>query len=114
MRSPRLAERTETMGLCAFARADAGRDYDLVVRAFVGAPARFEDARVGCANATLRWLSHNDALPGTRRPLHRQPGPRSRLRCAPAPARGYRRRGVVRRPGLQRGARDDRLALIDD
>jgi len=61
----RLAESTETMGLCAFARADAGQDYDLVVRAFVGAPAQFEDAASGAANATLAaWLKHNDALPG--------------------------------------------------
>lgn len=60
-----LAESTETMGMCAFARADAGRDYDLVVRAFVGAPAQFEDAASGAANATLAaWLRHNDALPG--------------------------------------------------
>lgn len=60
-----LAEGTATMGLCAFARADAGRDYDLVVRAFVGAPARFEDAASGAANATLAaWLNHNHALPG--------------------------------------------------
>ncbi|SDZ26082.1 phenazine biosynthesis protein PhzF family [Lysobacter sp. yr284] len=60
-----LAESTETMGLCAFARADAGQDYDLVVRAFVGAPAQFEDAASGAANATLAaWLKHNDALPG--------------------------------------------------
>ncbi|RDZ29322.1 PhzF family phenazine biosynthesis protein [Lysobacter silvisoli] len=60
-----LAERTESMGLCAFARADAGRDYDLVVRAFVGAPAQFEDAASGAANATLAaWLQHNGALPG--------------------------------------------------
>ena len=61
----RLAESTESMGLCAFARADAGQDYDLVVRAFVGAPAQFEDAASGAANATLAaWLKHNDALPG--------------------------------------------------
>ena len=60
-----LAEATESMGLCAFARADAGRDYDLVVRAFVGAPAQFEDAASGAANATLAaWLQHNGALPG--------------------------------------------------
>ena len=60
-----LAESTESMGLCAFARADAGNDYDLVVRAFVGAPAQFEDAASGAANATLAaWLQHNDALPG--------------------------------------------------
>jgi len=61
----RLAESTESMGLCAFARSDAGRDYDLVVRAFVGAPAQFEDAASGAANATLAaWLQHNGALPG--------------------------------------------------
>ena len=60
-----LAESTESMGLCAFARADAGRDYDLVVRAVVGAPAQFEDAASGAANATLAaWLQHNGALPG--------------------------------------------------
>ncbi|KRD78727.1 PhzF family phenazine biosynthesis protein [Lysobacter sp. Root983] len=60
-----LAEATESMGLCAFARADAGNDYDLVVRAFVGAPAQFEDAASGAANATLAaWLQHNHALPG--------------------------------------------------
>ena len=60
-----LAEASGSMGLCAFARADAGRDYDLVVRAFVGAPAQFEDAASGAANATLAaWLNHNGALPG--------------------------------------------------
>ena len=60
-----LAESTESMGLCGFARADAGRDYQLAVRAFVGAPAQFEDAASGAANATLAaWLKHNDALPG--------------------------------------------------
>jgi len=60
-----LADSTESMGLCAFAHADAGQDYDLVVRAFVGAPAQFEDAASGAANATLAaWLKHNDALPG--------------------------------------------------
>ena len=61
-----LAEATGSMGLCAFARADADQDYDLVVRAFVGAPAQFEDAASGAANATLAaWLNHNGALPGT-------------------------------------------------
>ena len=61
-----LADSTESMGLCAFARADGGRDYDLVVRAFVGAPAQFEDAASGAANATLAaWLNLNHALPGT-------------------------------------------------
>lgn len=61
-----LASRTESMGVCAFARADPGNDYDLVVRAFVGAPAQFEDAASGAANATLAaWLALNDRLPGT-------------------------------------------------
>ncbi|KGM51031.1 phenazine biosynthesis protein PhzF family [Lysobacter concretionis Ko07 = DSM 16239] len=60
-----LAAATQTMGVCAFARADAGRDYDLAVRAFVGADHPFEDAASGAANATLAaWLKHNDALPG--------------------------------------------------
>lgn len=61
-----LAENTGAMGICAFARADAGSDHDLVVRAFVGTPARFEDAASGAANATLAfWLQHNDLLPGS-------------------------------------------------
>lgn len=63
-----LAEATASMGLCAFARADAGQPYDLVVRAWVGAPARFEDAASGAANATLAaWLASRDALPGGKR-----------------------------------------------
>jgi PhzF family phenazine biosynthesis protein len=61
----RLAESTGSMGVCAYARAAPGRGYDLVVRAFVGAPARFEDAASGAANATLAfWLARNGALPG--------------------------------------------------
>lgn len=60
-----LATRTDSMGVCAFARADGGEGYDLVVRAFVGAPAQFEDAASGAANATLAaWLAQNDRLPG--------------------------------------------------
>jgi PhzF family phenazine biosynthesis protein len=60
-----LAETSQSMGLCAFARAEPGRDYDVVVRAFVGAPAHFEDAASGAANATLAaWLNHRGALPG--------------------------------------------------
>lgn len=60
-----LADSTASMGLCAFARAGAGGDYDLVVRAFVGAPGQFEDAASGAANATLAaWLHRNHALPG--------------------------------------------------
>ena len=60
-----LADGSRSMGVCAFARANGGEGYDLVVRAFVGAGARFEDAASGAANATLAaWLKHNDALPG--------------------------------------------------
>lgn len=60
-----LAGHTGSMGLCAFAFAGPGKDYDLVVRALVGAGKRFEDAASGAANATLAaWLHHNDALPG--------------------------------------------------
>jgi len=60
-----LAESTASMGVCAFARSDAGHDYDLVVRAFVGINGGFEDAASGAANATLAaWLQRNDALPG--------------------------------------------------
>jgi len=60
----RLAEDTGSMGVCVFARSDDPVHY-LAVRAFVGAPARFEDAASGAANATLAaWLSQRDALPG--------------------------------------------------
>ena len=60
----RLAESTGSMGLCVFARSD-DPVYYLAVRAFVGAPARFEDAASGAANATLAaWLASQDALPG--------------------------------------------------
>lgn len=59
-----LAAATDSMGLCVFARA-TGQRHDLAVRAFVGAPARFEDAASGAANATLAaWLADRDALPG--------------------------------------------------
>lgn len=60
----RLAADTGSMGVCVFARS-ADPVYYLAVRAFVGAPARFEDAASGAANATLAaWLAHSDALPG--------------------------------------------------
>ena len=53
------------MGLCVFARSD-DPVYYLAVRAWVGAPAQFEDAASGAANATLAaWLASQDALPGT-------------------------------------------------
>ncbi|MBS0199989.1 MAG: PhzF family phenazine biosynthesis protein [Proteobacteria bacterium] len=60
----KLAESTGSMGLCAFARS-SDPVYYLAVRAWVGAPAQFEDAASGAANATLAaWLSQRDALPG--------------------------------------------------
>lgn len=64
-----LAKATDSMGICAYAfAADPSQGFDLVVRAFVGAPAVFEDAASGAANATLAaWLADRDALPGGRR-----------------------------------------------
>lgn len=60
----RLAQGTDSMGLCVFARSD-DPVYYLAVRAWVGAPAQFEDAASGAANATLAaWLASQDALPG--------------------------------------------------
>lgn len=60
----RLANATDSMGLCVFARSD-DPVYYLAVRAWVGAPARFEDAASGAANATLAaWLADRNALPG--------------------------------------------------
>ena len=60
----RLALDTDSMGLCVFARSD-DPVYYLAVRAWVGAPAHFEDAASGAANATLAaWLASQDALPG--------------------------------------------------
>ena len=60
----RLAEATGSMGVFAYARSD-DPVYYLAVRAFVGAPAPFEDAASGAANATLAaWLAERDALPG--------------------------------------------------
>ena len=59
-----LAQATESMGLCAFARSD-DPVYFLAVRAWVGAPGQFEDAASGAANATLAaWLASQNALPG--------------------------------------------------
>jgi PhzF family phenazine biosynthesis protein len=60
----RLAQGTDSMGLCVYARSD-DPVYYLAVRAWVGAPAQFEDAASGAANATLAaWLASQDALPG--------------------------------------------------
>ena len=58
-----LALASECMGLFVYARS-ADPVYYYAVRAFVGAPARFEDAASGAANATLAaWLAHRGALP---------------------------------------------------
>ena len=58
-----LAQATESMGLFVYARSD-NPVYYYAVRAFVGAPARFEDAASGAANATLAaWLAARGALP---------------------------------------------------
>jgi len=60
-----LAKNSDSMGVFVYARADAGNDYELAVRAFVGAPAQFEDAASGAANATLAaWLASQGVLPG--------------------------------------------------
>src|SRR3546814_14407510 len=57
------SESTDSMGLCVFARSDDPVNR-LAVRAFVGAPARCEDAASGAAKATLAaWLASQDALP---------------------------------------------------
>ncbi|MGO4550547.1 PhzF family phenazine biosynthesis protein [Lysobacter sp. 2RAF19] len=61
----KLAQDTDSMGVCVFARS---RDpvYYLAVRAWVGAPAQFEDAASGAANATLAaYLASRGALPGS-------------------------------------------------
>ncbi|CAN5688076.1 PhzF family phenazine biosynthesis protein [soil metagenome] len=60
-----LAEATDSMGLCIYARSE-DPVYYLAVRAWVGgAAAPFEDAASGAANASLAaWLASQDALPG--------------------------------------------------
>jgi PhzF family phenazine biosynthesis protein len=59
-----LAHATDSMGVCVFARSD-DPVYYLAVRAWVGAPAQFEDAASGAANATLAaYLASQGALPG--------------------------------------------------
>lgn len=58
-----LADATDSMGLFVFARSE-DPVYYLAARAFVGAPAQFEDAASGAANATLAaWLADQHALP---------------------------------------------------
>lgn len=58
-----LANASESMGLFVYARSE-DPVYHFAVRAFVGAPAQFEDAASGAANATLAaWLADRGALP---------------------------------------------------
>ena len=60
-----LAEASDSMGLFVYARS-TDPVYYYAVRAFVGAPARCEDAASGAANATLAaWLAERDALPSS-------------------------------------------------
>lgn len=60
-----LARATDSMGLFVYARSQ-DPVYHFAVRAFVGAPACFEDAASGAANATLAaWLCERGALPGS-------------------------------------------------
>ncbi len=60
-----LARNSDSMGVFVHAHAEPGCAYDLAVRAFVGAPAQFEDAASGAANATLAaWLASQGTLPG--------------------------------------------------
>jgi PhzF family phenazine biosynthesis protein len=59
-----LAQSTDSMGLCVFARSE-DPVYYLAVRAWVGGTGQFEDAASGAANATLAaWLAAQNALPG--------------------------------------------------
>ena len=58
-----LAHATDSMGLFVYARS-TDPVYHFAVRAFVGAPAQFEDAASGAANATLAaWLAERGVLP---------------------------------------------------
>ncbi len=58
-----LAQASDSMGLFVYARSQ-DPVYYYAVRAFVGAPAQFEDAASGAANATLAaWLAECGALP---------------------------------------------------
>ncbi|MCC7248485.1 MAG: PhzF family phenazine biosynthesis protein, partial [Lysobacter sp.] len=59
-----LAQATDSMGLCVYARSD-DPVYYLAVRAWVGSTGQFEDAASGAANATLAaGLASQNALPG--------------------------------------------------
>ncbi len=64
-----LAKATDSMGVCAYAFADdANSDYQVVVRALVGAEQHFEDAASGAANATLAeflFANASDAVGST-------------------------------------------------
>ncbi|RZA36116.1 MAG: PhzF family phenazine biosynthesis protein [Lysobacteraceae bacterium] len=61
-----IAVRTPRAKVMEIASRSDDPVYFLAVRAWVGAPAQFEDAASGAANATLAaWLASQDALPGT-------------------------------------------------
>ena len=54
-----LGQRTDSMGVCAFARADASANYQLVVRALAGGAGIDEDPASGAANGLVAaYLAH--------------------------------------------------------
>jgi PhzF family phenazine biosynthesis protein len=58
-----LARHNDALGLCVFARAPAGRDYDLVVRAFPLGVGIAEDPASGAANGAIAaFLDERGAL----------------------------------------------------
>ena len=58
-----LARKTDSLGLCVFARVPAGRGYELVVRAFPLGVGIAEDPASGAANAAVAaFLEERDAL----------------------------------------------------
>jgi len=58
-----LARRNDALGLCVFARAPAGRDYELVVRAFPLGVGIAEDPASGAANGAIAaFLDERGAL----------------------------------------------------
>ena len=107
----RLANATDSMGLCVFARSD-DPVYYLAVAPW-SAPARFEDARpgrgerdVGRAGSRIGMRCRATAASTA------SARPRGRPRRDHRTHRRCERRCLVRRPRMQRGARGDRLALM--
>ena len=112
-----LAEDTATMGLCAFARSRCRPRLRPGRARLRRRPGAVRGCRVGRGQRDPGGLARPQPRPARpcagrwRPPLHRQPGPRSRLRrvwnCRWT---AMARSGRV--ADLQRGARHDRLAVI--